>query len=787
MKGYYLYFTFVACALSLCMGFTTINKKNGARKVISIDKGWVFHKGAINQNETVQQAAAFWKKVDLPHDWRIHEPYNKNNPRKNGYLPMDIGWYRKQLNLKAASRDAKVFIEFDGVFRNSTIWVNGHKAGMHLSGYTGFVLDITDFLDFKSDSNELTVKVDNLHADPDIAPHPWSEYGPGHEGWWYEGYGIYRHVNMIITHPVHVATWGSFVFSKNVSTEKAQIVVRTSIQNQTRQNQVVIVKTKIEHAGGKTVQSMQQVVNIKENDHQQIQQETEIMHPMLWSPDHPYLYTVVTEVYSKGNLIDTYRTPLGIRWFKFTADSGFYLNGKHLQLRGMNIHADYGGLGTALPDRANDKNIEEAKKMGVNIIRSAHNDPSVALMRACDKMGMLLWVETRYLGKDSFALGSIDDMIYRDRNHPAIICWGLANNSGRNDPGLTDFLKVMNSRAKADDPTRPTVFGCEANGDPNKTGFAFVTDVMGYNGGGMGRDDPDHRRYPNRKMLISEYSSGMGARGIYKREQVGTPTYDTLGDGRIFKRTGSLSSIYDLCLSHEDEWSHIAQRPFLAGGIMWSGIEYLGEPIGWPIVTSQFGVLDIARFKKDAYYYYLQEWTPAPMVHLFPHWNWKQGDTVKVWSYSNQDEVELFLNGKSLGKKNKIPLGHIEWKVPYTPGILKAVAYKGGQKTVSSTVITAGDPAMFQLTADRSAIKADGCDLSFITIDICDKKAVKVPMADNMIKVTVSGGKLLGLCSGNPQNHEDPSNPAMHAFNGKLLAIIQSNTRKGQIVVKVSA
>ena len=521
------------------------------------------------------------------------------------------------------------------------------------------------------------------------------------------------------------------------------------------------------------------------NKETKIMQRVEIKSPKLWSPDKPYLYSVVTSLYKAKQLIDTYKTPLGIRWFKFTADSGFYLNGKHLQLRGMNIHADYGGLGTALPDRANEKDIEIAKSMGVNIIRSAHNDPSIALMQACDRLGMLLWVETRYLGRDSFALGSIDDMIHRDRNHPSIICWGLANNSGRNDPRLTDFLKVMNAKAKADDPTRVTVFGCEANGDPNKTGFAFVTDVMGYNGGGMGRDDPDHQHYPERKMLISEYSSGMGARGIYKREQVGMPTYDTLGDGRIFKRTGRLSSIYDLCLSHENEWSHIAKRQFLAGGIMWSGIEYLGEPIGWPIVTSQFGVLDYARFKKDAYYYYLQEWTVKPMVHIFPHWNWEKADTVEVWCYSNQDEVELRLNGKSLGIKKKVPLGHMSWKVPYSPGKLEAIGFKDGQKTVSSSVVTSGAPARLFVKADRSTIKADGSDLSFITIDVQDQSGNFVPKADNLIQVEVYGGKLLGLCSGNPQNHQDPAQPSMHAFNGKLLAIIQSDQRKGSITVKV--
>jgi len=759
-----------------------------SRLEISLDKDWLFYKGDIESTDQFKWRAEKWQSVDVPHDWRIHEPYNVHNPRNNGYLPMGMGWYRKKLDISRVKRGNRVFISFDGVFRNSTVWVNGKKAGAHLSGYTGFILDITDLLDYGSSHNELSVKVDNMHTHPGILPHPWSEYGAGKEGWWYEGYGIYRHVNMIITSPVHVATWGSFVRIDKVSQREAGISIQTKIANQSVDEQNIKVLTEIIDAKGVSVKKLTTTTYLHNKQVDSLTQTTLLNNPHLWSVQDPYLYQVVTRLYNKdGLLLDTYTTPLGIRWFKFTADSGFYLNGKHLQLRGMNLHADFGGLGTALPDRANIKTLELAKSMGVNIIRSAHNDAAPSLMRACDSMGMMLWVETRYLGKDSFTLGSIDDMIFRDRNHPSVICWGLANNSGRNDTLLTDFLKVMNARAKADDPTRPTVFGCEANGDPNKTGFAFVTDVMGYNGGGMGRDDPDHRNYPDRKMLISEFSSGMGARGIYKVEQVGTPTYDTLGDGRVFKRTGSLSSIYDLCTSHEEEWSHIAKRPFLAGGIMWSGMEYLGEPIGWPIVTSQFGVLDIARFKKDAYYYYLQQWTDQPMVHILPHWNWQEGDTVKVWCYSNQDEVELFLNGKSLGRKKRVPLSHISWSVPFKAGTLEAVAYKNGQKTVTSLVKTAEKPAALRLNADRKQIKADGNDLSFVTIDIKDDSGTTVPAADNMIQVSVSGGKLLGLCSGSPLNHEDPASTSMKAFNGKLLAIVQSNGQKGSITVKAGS
>ncbi len=484
-------------------------------------------------------------------------------------------------------------------------------------------------------------------------------------------------------------------------------------------------------------------------------------------------------------MVDRYETPFGIRWFGFTPDKGFFLNGKHLQLRGMCIHHDYGGLGCALPDRANYQTLEVAKKMGVNIIRSSHNDAAPSLMRACDEMGILLWAETRYLGSDDYSVSSLVDLIRRARNHPSIICWSLANTAGHDDIRETEMLKVMNDHAHKEDPTRPTAFACEANGDPNKSGFAFVTDIMGYNGGGMGKDDRDHKLYPDRKMLISEFSSGRGARGNYKREI--TTRTETLGDGRIVPVSGQLASIYDLCRSHESEWGHIAGRPHLAGGFMWSGIEYGGETDGWPVVTSQFGVFDLCRFRKDTYYYYLQEWTDKPMVHIFPHWNWKEGDTIDVWCYSNCDEAELFLNGKSLGRQAKVPLGHMEWKVPFHAGVLSAKGFIKDHVAAETEVKTAGVPCRLNTSADRTSIKADGDDLSFITVNICDKDGNRIPTADHVIEVEVTGGKLLGVCSGNPMSHEDPGIGEMKAFNGMLLAVVQSYDRAGKISVKVKS
>lgn len=789
MRRYFL--SFIAAVFVFSSLKARADKGNKVRQVINIDKHWKFREGKLSDAYLPAFQDADWENVDVPHDWRIHDKYSKDNERRGAYLPTGTGWYRKILDIKPAYKGKRIYISFDGVFDNYTVWVNGKKAGYHYSGYTGCVLDITGLIDFHSSKNLLAVLVDDKDSSGFVKSYKikgGSEFAPGKEGWWYEGYGIYRHIDLIITNPVHVATWGAFVYTNNDSHESANVNIDADIVNQTSHLCDLTVQHVLLDPAGKRAGAVLGTYRIAANGKISTHQNTKVLNPRLWSPDQPDLYTVVTKIFIDGKLDDEYETPFGIRWFAFTPDSGFFLNGKHLELRGMNIHAGFGGLGTALPDRANEYDIALAKQMGCNIIRSAHNDPSPSLMNACDRMGMLLWAETRYLGRDSTSVNALRDMIDRDRNHPSIICWSLANNSGRNDTTLTNILKTLNAVVKQEDTTRPTVFGCEANGDPNKSGFALVTDVMGYNGGGMGRDDRDHKNYPDRKMLISEFSSGTGTRGVYKEIQVGDNDKETWGDGRTVQK-GYIYSIYDLCKSHEEEWSHIATRPWLAGGIMWSGIEYLGETSGWPVVTSQFGVFDVARFKKDAYYYYLQEWTKKPMVYIFPHWNWDKKDSViDVWSYSNCDKVELFLNGKSLGVKNKVPLGHIGWKVPYEPGILSAKGYDENGKLLAQYFIrTAGKGYKLTAEADRKIIKADGNDLSFITIKVCDQNGTMLPDANNLIHVEVKGGKLLGLCSGNPVSHADPAFRSMNAFNGMLLAIVQSEDHSGKIFVNVAS
>jgi beta-galactosidase len=403
---------------------------------------------------------------------------------------------------------------------------------------------------------------------------------------------------------------------------------------------------------------------------------------------------------------------------------------------------------------------------------------------------MLVWAETRYLEDEKTPVPALIDLIHRNRNHPSIICWGLANTAGSEDDTLTSCLKALNDVAHAQDPTRPTVFGCEGNTDANANGFAFVTDIMGYNGGGMGIDDRDHQLYPERKMLISEFSSGHGARGIYDEAPSGTLNKLVLGDGRVVESDSRYISIYKLCKQFEKEWTHIAERPWLAGGAMWSGFEYYGESIGWPIITSQFGVLDICRFPKDAYYYFLQEWTDEPMVHVFPHWTWpgKEGQDIDVWSYTNCGSIRLFLNGEPLGEMQRKPLTHVEWKVPYEPGLLRAEGIIDGKVICSQEIRTAGNPAQLHISADRKRISSDSMDVSFVTISIHDFDCNFVPTAASSIDVKVSGqGRLIGLSSGDPRSHENPKDSCAKAFNGLLLAIVQSTGEPGSINVTATS
>lgn len=768
-----------------------------------IDRNWLFVMKDFPQTAGAQAEEfddAAWQAVRLPHDWTVdcipersnHLPQHRVQGhlewQSDSCLPKTVGWYRKYLSLDESLRGRRICLEFEGVFRNCTIWLNGQQVGAHRWGYTSFVLDVTEHVRFgpaDSCKNVLAVRVDSTEC----------------EGWWCEGSGIYRHVWLTATHGLHVDTWGTFITTPKCSESAATVSVRTTVRNDGAAPEnapagATLLTTLIDADGQVVARDERPICFEKDaagalSRTLDVQQEMTIAQPRLWSPQKPNLYRAVSTIMSGPAVLDTYETTFGVRWFEFTADKGFFVNGKPFQIRGANIHHDFGGLGTGLPDRANVKTVEVLKEMGCNALRPGHIAATPALIDACDRLGLLFFAETRYMPLDEPAvtIPPLREMIRRDRNHPSIIVWTLGNASGGTYGSryMTQWLAALNDAAHLEDPTRPTSIALENSADFNANGFALVTDLVGYNGGGMkGRDDAEHLLYPQRKIHISEYSGGRGVRGVYEASKTQYTTNYISSSGLCYRMRGEYFDIYNLCASHERDWAHVAERPWLAGGLMWAGVEYRGEVTGWPCVTSQFGPFDICRFRKDLYYFYKQEWCDEPMVHALPHWTWpdRQGKAIKVWCYSNCPQVELSLNGTSLGVKPSQKHGHVEWLVPYEPGTLTATGMKDGQVVCRHRIQTAGMATMLRAEADRSVIAADGCDLSFITISVHDGNGVAVPTADQYIKVEVSGaGRLIGLCSGDPRSHELAKSPVMRAFNGLLLAIVQSDDKPGPITL----
>ena len=753
----------------------------------SIDRDWRFVMTDVPGGQAEEYDDSSWAAVRVPHDWtvdclpdRVHfvpqfRVAGHLEWMSDSFLPKTIGWYRRHLTLPEAWRQRRIYLEFEGVFRNCTVWVNGRQAGQHLWGYPGFVLDITPLVRFGDAGNVLAVRVDSTEC----------------EGWWCEGSGIYRHVWLQAVEPLHVEPWGTFLATPQVSEARAAVAASTTVRNAGPGEARAVLQTTILDAAGAAVAAGRCDIAVPAGGVGQFRQELAVDSPRLWSPQEPNLYRAVTAIHADGRTVDDCQTTFGIRWYEFTADRGFFLNGLRLQIRGANIHHDFGGLGTALPDRANGKTVEVLKEMGCNALRPGHIAAAPALMDACDRLGMLLFAETRYLplaGPEE-TTPPLLEMIRRDRNHPCILLWTLGNTGG--EPHgcrhMTDRLQALHDAARRADPTRPTSVALEGNADANENGFAMVTDLVGYNGGGMnGKDDLDHQRYPQRRIHISEYAGRLGARGVYRHSATEYRTPYISSAGKAYKMRGNYFDQYNLCKGHEAHWAHISERPWLPGGLMWAGIEYRGEAAGWPTVNSQYGPFDICRFRKDLYYYYKQEWCNEPMVHAFPHWTWpgREGQTINVWCYSNCDEVELSLNGTSLGRKPAQRLEHLEWSVPYEPGVLSARGIKGGHVLCRQDIPTAGLPVALRAEADRTTLAADACDLSFVTLSVHDGHGVFVPTADNFIKVTVEGrGRLLGMCSGDPRSHELARSPVMRAFNGLLLATVQSDEQPGPITL----
>jgi beta-galactosidase len=678
-----------------------------------------------------------WRKLNLPHDWAVEQPFSANASFSHGFKAIgknfpeaSVGWYRKNFFIPQSDTGRKISVAFDGVFRNSIVWVNGHYLGTEESGYNSFQYDITDVLNYGGD-NVIAVRVDATME----------------EGWFYEGAGIYRHVWLTKTNTVHVAGNGSFITSE-LKGNNATVTAKTEIINESAEVKNVDLLQNIVDVSGKAV-ATNRLSNIQLNpfETKELTASLNVDNPNLWDTESPYLYRIITTIVNKGNELDKYETTFGIRTIRFDAKEGFFLNGRQVKLKGTNNHQDHAGVGAAMPDELIYWRIKTLRDMGSNAYRCSHNPPTPELLDACDRLGMLVLDENRLMRTTEDGLNEMKRMIIRDRNHPCIIAWSVGNEEWTIENNITGerIATTLQNFAKSLDPTRPTTAGISGG---FKSGISDVLEVMGYNYLGNGDIDAHYKRFPNQPGMGTEEGSTFATRGIYVTD-----------DAKHYR------AAYDqkprpTFYSIEEGWKFYAARPYLAGIFIWTGFDYRGEPTpyGWPSVTSYFGMMDLCGFPKDNVYYLRSWWTNKPTIHILPHWNWKgqEGKPIDVWVYSNCDEVELFLNKKSLGKKKMEQHGHLEWKVNYTPGSLEAVGYKNGKKPLTEVVKTTGEPASIQLNTPETSLAADGEDIAIITVKALDKNKIAVPVADNEITFSVQGpAKIIGIGNGDPASLEN--------------------------------
>ncbi|MGV3615738.1 MAG: beta-galactosidase GalA [Fimbriimonas sp.] len=713
-----------------------------------------------------------WRTVHLPHDYVVEGTFDPRGDVSHGTLPKPLGFYRKTFVPPLSMRGKSVWIDFDGIYRNAAIYLNGEKLGDHSSGYIGVRYDLSKRLDYGR-PNVIAIRVDPRR----------------NEGWWYEGGGIYRHVWLNVASPVHVAPDGTFARAKVQlgSAPSAEVRVTTTLRNEEPSPANVTVRWQLIDPGGKVVSRPALTVTVPANGTSDIENLIPVASAQLWDLATPRLYKIATTVTRGGQTLDTQTTRFGIRDIKWDKDRGFLLNGRVVKLQGTCNHQDHAGVGVAMPDGLQEWRIRKLLEMGSNAYRCSHNPTSPEFMDLCDELGMLVLDETRHLGDSTLAkspagttaddLGELKALILRDRNHPSVIAWCLYNEENlQGTPQGAEIFRKMTAVADRLDGTRLTT---GANNYGFNSGIQLTAELYGYNYN-IGEYDRGRARFPNQILFGSETASAVSTRGIYANDPV---------KGYV--------SAYDVNhpswgATAEAAWKPIAERPWLAGGFVWTGFDYKGEPTpyGWPCINSHFGIIDIAGFPKDSYYYYQAWWKKAPIVHLLPHWNWsgKEGQPIRVWAHSNADRVELRLNGKSLGTKEMPRLSHLEWDVPYEPGTLEAIGYRGNAIIARDKVETAGAPAAIRLKTDRRKILADHEDLTIVQVEILDAKGRIVPTASNLVQFSVEGAATIGgVGNGDPSDHDPDKADRRKAFNGLCMALVQSNGKKGRITFRATS
>jgi beta-galactosidase len=807
---------FIKCALGLCFILAVgcsrwMDDSAGAHEPRGshlLDAGWRFHAGEVADGQNPALDVDDWELVEIPHDYMIEgkgerrspatkvvsgleSPFDRNSPAGGGggYLNGGVGWYRKTFTIPESMRGMRISVEFEGVYMDSDVWVNGVHLGNRPFGYIGFQYDLTDHIGFGEQRNVLAVRAK--------CPQPNSR--------WYSGAGIYRHVWLHATDPIHVAPSGVYVTTPKIGDAQAMVRVEATVANRGHDDLPVSVEFRIRDAADRIV-ARSKAVNYYLGAGEEMKHEDPLIvkRPRRWSLETPCLYTMETLVHRDGRLCDLVRTPFGFRDFEYTLNDGFYLNGKRTQIYGVCLHHDLGPLGAAAYDRAIERQLEIMRSMGVNAIRTAHNPPAPKLLELCDRMGFLVmdesfdeWVGTKLRGGYGYARwfkewGERDmrDMLLRDRNHPSIVMWSIGNEiPDQGSAAGKEWAARLAAICRELDPTRPVTSGMDRPQNAFPSGFADPLDLYGLNYR-LARYDETHARGIT---YASETASTFSSRGEYNLQ--------LNADGKVefVNRLDNHSTSYDVDFPDwgtraEDQFRVMREKPWVFAEFVWTGFDYIGEPTpyGWPARSSCFGIVDLCGFKKDRFYLYQSQWTAEPMVHLLPHWNWPQfaGKEIPVWAYTNADSVELFLNGKSMGKRNWTTTEdfHLEWLVPYTPGTLRAVASKDGKQVAADEVHTTGEPARIELVADRATIDAGGQDLAFVTARVVDAEGRVCPDADPLIRFSIEGaGTIAAVDNGDPNNLEPFKADRHLAFHGLCLAVVKAARTPGAIVLEATA
>lgn len=813
------FFRFAICSLLLLPSFLCVKSYAFERHLW--DEGWRFAlHNDDNPHETTFDDHA-WRVLDLPHDWAIEGDFYALNPSgaNGGALPGGIGWYRKHLNLNDNDVSSRYVLHFDGAYMNTSIYVNGQLVGVRPYGFISFSYDITPYLKKQGD-NVVAVKVDN-------SKQPNSR--------WYTGCGIYRHVYLMKSSDIRIEEWGVQALTE-VKKGKGKVSLNTKIENPSGRSRRVIVHQTLWNKAHQMVSKASKACQVEANG-TTISQLLNVNKPQLWSLESPNLYTVTTEIEENGRILDRDTISIGLRNVAFDVKKGFFLNGKNIKINGVCLHGDLGCLGTAINEDALYRQLLMMKDMGVNAIRCSHNPPAPELLNLCDSMGLLVmdeafdsWMQgkTTYdysIYFKTWAERDLRDMVLRDRNHPSIILWSIGNevleqwnktksatvaledvnillNNSR-DKTLLSTTDTLNASAKLTqflasivrryDPTRLISAGCNEVSPNNNLFKSGALDVIGFNYHQKKVADVP-QNFPGKPFIMTETVSALHTRGYYRMPSDSLYRWPT--HKRPFTEPSFMCSSYDNSCAywgstHEQTWDIVKHTPYCSGQFIWTGFDYIGEPtpFNFPARSSYFGIVDLAGFPKDVYYLYQSEWTNKPVLHVFPHWNWIEGQAIDLWCYYNQaDEVELFINGKSQGvrKKSNEHEYHVAWHVTYEPGEVRVVARKNGKQVNEKTVRTAGAPHHIRLTPNRNVLKANGRSLSFVTVEVVDKEGNLCPWADQNIQFTLTGeGKIAGVDNGSPFSLERFQANSRHAFFGKCMVVVQAG--KAPSVIKLTA